>query len=95
MIQPTWHGPLVNPDGTLSKPLIDLLRALASGTSSAATATDLSAVEDRLDALESGSGGSSVALYAGPNITITGSAEAGYTITAATGDPLAAQIFGK
>jgi hypothetical protein len=96
LIQPGWTGPLVNPDGSLSKPLVDLLRALALGTASAATATDLSAVVDRLDALEGGS--SDVSLYGTNGITVYGSAESGYEITLTGGgdiSPLVGQIFGS
>jgi hypothetical protein len=92
--QPTWHGPLVNPDGTLSQPLVRLLQALASGTASASDAAALSALGLRVSALEAQD---SVQLFQGEGITISGSAESGYLISSAGGttDVLAAQVFGS
>lgn len=93
--QPTWHGPLVNPDGTLSQPLIALLRALASGTASASDAAALSALGLRVSALEAQDG---VRIIGSDTITVSGSAESGYTITSAgstSTDVLATQVFGS
>jgi hypothetical protein len=73
IVQPAYHGPLVNRDGTLSRPLVDLLQALALELNSDA-GTDLTTVNARIAALEAlrigGQGG----------IRVYGSAASGFDV---------------
>ena len=74
---------MVTPSGALSKPLIDYLRGLATTTTDAATSAALSALADRVAALESGQG---FDIYGQNNrITIIGDTDSGLTVDIAAG----------
>lgn len=68
--RPNLHVPgMVMPDGSLSKPLRDLVAALLDGTNSTSTAvTDLTALTARVDSLEDDSGSSMLVGRNGINV---------------------------
>lgn len=87
--QPGYHAALVTPDGRLTKPLINLLQALASAVN-ADSSTDLSAVLERIAALEG------LRIVGLNGVSVFGDAEGGFSISASgVTDPLVAQIFGQ
>lgn len=92
--RPNLHVPgMVMPDGSLSKPLRDLVAALLDGTNGTSTVVaDIAAVNARLTALEGGS--PDVTVY-GPNVYETSPGSFEVRATDAATDPLMCQIFGS
>lgn len=89
-IKPRWHGPLVDREGRILKPLADYLDNIG-GTSDAA-ATDVSALETRVTALESAD---EITITGTSGVTVTHPSNSVWQISGNEDQSiLAAQIFG-